>query len=407
MRVTNFTNNRNGADFNLIKIKKRMHFYLFSFDFVLQKCFINFLPKELKHIIIRKIYALLKWGPEVASFSGPISVMKTSNGFYVCGRNDHGQLGLEYKEKSKNSFSKINFNNIVTIGCGVNYTIALNEEGNLFLSGGSMNVQNFTRFFTEINNVVAISCGSAHVIALDQDGNVFSMGDNLRGQLALGRDVKGRNSFSLINNIKNIIGISCGSHHTFALNKKGILFGTGRNDFGQLALGHNESKSSFTKVNVDKTVGFIFSIVCGAFHTVLLNQEGNIFSSGHNGSGQLALGDYRVRSSFTKINIHRIVSIACGNLNTLVLNQDGNIYSCGNNGFGQLGLGDYRNRNVLTKVRIGNIISIGCGNEHIIVLNAEGNIYSCGNNDFGQLSNGSYESKNNLARVNNILLMTD
>jgi alpha-tubulin suppressor-like RCC1 family protein len=395
-RVTNFTNNRNGAEFNILDIKNKMHFYLFSFDYVAH------LPKELKYIIMQAIYGLLKGGPNVSSFSGSISMVKTASGVYVCGRNDFGQLGLEYKEKSKNTFSEININNIVTIGGGVNYTIALNDEGNLFLSGGQNKVQKFKRAFSEIKNIVAISSGNAHVIALDQDGRVFGMGDNFRGQLALG-SAKGKNFFSHIN-LENIIKISCGSYHTFALDKMGVLYGCGSNEYGQLGLSHNDSKASFTKLNIDKT-GIISSISCGGYHTILLNTNGDIFSTGHNASGQLALGDYTSRNSFHKIKINRIVAVSCGSLNTLILNEDGNIYSCGNNGLGQLGLGDYRNRNMFTKIRIGNIISIGCGNHHTIVLNKEGHIYSCGHNDFGQLGDGSYDLKNRLTRVNNIMSM--
>jgi alpha-tubulin suppressor-like RCC1 family protein len=404
-RVTNFTNNNNSNNkgnisevLDLLEIKNKMYYNLFSFDYIIRKLDV-FLPKELKYLIMRAIYDLLIWVPNVSDSSGMISMVKTTCGVYVCGGNGDGQLGLDCKERKKNTFSKISIN-IVSICSGNNYTIALSDEGKLFLSGGHYKIQKFKKKFSEVKNIVAISSGFAHVIALDQDGRIFGMGDNGDGQLAI--RTKGINPFSLIY-LENIIKISCGSYHSFALDKNGVLFGTGSNAFGQLGLSDNYSRNTFTIVNSEK-IGTILAISCGGFHTILLNNNGDVFSVGRNSSGQLALGDYKSsRNTFHKININKIVSVACGHLNTLALNENGNIFACGNNGFGQLGLGDYRNRNKFSKIRIGNIISIGCGHNHMVVLNKDGDIYSCGQNVFGQLGNGNYDNcVSTLARVNNI-----
>ena len=76
---------------------------------------------------------------------------------------------------------------------------------------------------------------------------------------------------------------------------------------------------------------------------------------------------------------------------SLILKNDGTLWSCGQNNYGQLGLGNYTNRTTFTQVTINidNIKNINCESLHSFILKNDGTLLSCGNNYEGQLNRGS------------------
>ena len=92
-----------------------------------------------------------------------------------------------------------------------------------------------------------------------------------------------------------------------------------------------------------------------SFHTFIIKNDGTVYSTGRNDSGQLGLGDTNNRTTFTKVNIDNVKCIYCGYYHSFILKKDGTVYSAGNNYYGQLGLGDNTNRSTFTKVNIDNV----------------------------------------------------
>ena len=86
----------------------------------------------------------------------------------------------------------------------------------------------------------------------------------------------------------------------------------------------------------------IISMACGCDHTLALSSCGNILAWGRNTEGQLGIETRNcVDSSSLQIialNVG-IKQIACGTNHSLLLCNNGNIYSFGSNKFGQLGIG--------------------------------------------------------------------
>ncbi len=84
-------------------------------------------------------------------------------------------------------------------------------------------------------------------------------------------------------------------------------------------------------------------LATGCFYTVVLNEDGRLFSSGNNSNGCVSQG--------TRVHERRFVSIEAGRENTrfaeikaglqhwLALDEDGRLWGCGSNFHGQLGLG--------------------------------------------------------------------
>ena len=87
-------------------------------------------------------------------------------------------------------------------------------------------------------------------------------------------------------------------------------------------------------------------------HSLILKNDGTLWGCGLNNYGQLGLGDTTNRITFTQIttNTDNIKSVYCGWGYTLILKNDGTLWSCGDNRYGQLGLGDTTNRYNFTEI---------------------------------------------------------
>ena len=80
---------------------------------------------------------------------------------------------------------------------------------------------------------------------------------------------------------------------------------------------------------------------------IFLKSEGNVFSVGKNQYGQLGLGHNRSQNVLNKVkNIPPIKMISCARISCYLIDFEGNVYSFGNNGEGQLGHGDKSNLNI-------------------------------------------------------------
>ena len=138
-------------------------------------------------------------------------------------------------------------------------------------------------------------------------------------------------------------------------------------------------------------------IVAGSFHSFLLTSDGRVYACGYNRKGQLGLGDNNDRSTFTLVpttTTSPIISIVAGSYHSLLLTSDGRVYACGSNGDGQLGLGDTNDRSTFTLVpttTTAPIISIVAGSDHSLLLTSDGRVYACGDNEEGQLGLGDEE----------------
>ena len=98
-----------------------------------------------------------------------------------------------------------------------------------------------------LNYIIQISAGFKYSLALDNNGQIYAFGYNLYGQLGLG-DNNNRNIPTLISNLTNIIQISSGYTHSLALNNNGQVYAFGNNFAGQLGLGDKKDRNIPIKV---------------------------------------------------------------------------------------------------------------------------------------------------------------
>ena len=311
--------------------------------------------------------------------------------------------------------SGIEIGDIKQIACGDSHTVILKNDGSVWVCGlnnnGQLGLDNtnnkitFTQVTTNIDNdVKQVACGRDHTFILKNNGSIWGCGKNTYGQLGLGvDDTNNRYTFTqVIYNVSNDVKqIVCGGYSTFILKNDGSLWSCGHNGYGQLGLGDNTDKTTFTQVTTDIS-NDVKQVACGRYHTVILKNDGSIWSCGYNADGQLGLGvdDTNNRYTFTQTiyNINNDVKqVACGFYSTFILKNDSSIWSCGLNDYGQLGLGDTTNRTTFTQVKMYfDIKQIASGNEYSVVLTNDGDVYSCGRNNYGQLGTDFVTSFNNV-----------
>ena len=136
-------------------------------------------------------------------------------------------------------------------------------------------------------------------------------------------------------------------------------------------------------------------IIVSKYHTVFLDQNGEVYSCGIGEGGRLGHGNEETYLSFKRIESlnDKIIDICAGNGHTLFLSEQGCIFSCGMNDYGQLGVGNTAESTPThslfpTKLNHKDIRNkffsfIACGNYHSAFC-TERKIYTFGCN-FGQL----------------------
>jgi alpha-tubulin suppressor-like RCC1 family protein len=252
---------------------------------------------------------------------------------WAWGKNDEGQLGVgsvNIKEPEPTAIhdapspNETFKNNVVDIDAGIKHSIALeditnggnvwtfgqNEYGSLGINeyggerDGPVEVVKSTQPIDYLKDIIdiAVTCGtvsyggSSHAVeALSEDGHVWSWGLGTSGQLGNG---EGSNSSIPVQVVvdggqplSNIIAISGGLNHVLALDAgrhvwawgNGALGGTGGTTSSQIAIKVRNSDDTGDLEN-------IIYIDAGYVHSTAIDADGNFWTWGGNGSGQLGLG---------------------------------------------------------------------------------------------------------------------
>ena len=131
--------------------------------------------------------------------------------------------------------------------------------------------------------ITAVSCGVDHSIFLDINGNVFATGENDYGQLGLGKE-SSILEFTAIPqklNIPPIRQISCGYDFTICLSEEGTVFSFGDNRYGQLGLGDIDEHRFPQKIESLENIDFV---ECGGYyvnHLITLFILGEVLVHSH------------------------------------------------------------------------------------------------------------------------------
>jgi len=269
-------------------------------------------------------------------------------------------------------------------------------------------------------SVVDVSAGSRYSIVVHPDGKAQSAGyidslDDYHGHLGQGDAVtQGQNSFTTITSVLSEANDSInapfftrafagaeqfsspGSMHTILLDNEGNVYATGSNNKGQLCLGDFADRFIPQRIMIDEEV---LGVSIGNEHTLLLLNNGAVMGCGSNEFGQLGLGeDVEVENAPTKIDIEGTVNSISSGLAFSLFKSSAGLFVTGNNSYGQLCF-DTQGDDVFspTALSLGNSITVDlltsfeAIQSSTFILFKDGGVAACGRNNFGQLGNGSNE----------------
>jgi len=244
-------------------------------------------------------------------------------------------------------------------------TIIIKNNGDIVGTGtndlGQLGISNYTNTTTfqtmdltsiTDSSVNLVVCENQHTIVLTDNNIIWGVGSNFSGELGLGNNTRRYNTLQIMD-LSGIgsaypIYVSTGLEYTIILLNDGTVWGTGRNNNGQLGL----NDASNNNYNTLQEMYFISSdragkfIECGLSYSIVVMDDGTIWGTGKDDKGQLGLNDASGNTYITLqemflggTNNKTIKEVSCGAYHTMVLMTDGSIYGCGDNFYGQLGLG--------------------------------------------------------------------
>ena len=148
-----------------------------------------------------------------------------------------------------------------------------------------------------LKNITMLACGSNHVLALASNGAVYAWGSGQQHQL--GRRTVERTKHNALTPRefglpKGTIDIGAGSYHSFAVNKNGKVYAWGLNSFGETGVrqGAGEDKAVIlhpTVIDSLKGKGKITCIKGGAHHSIAVTEAGHCLVWGRVDGGQSGL----------------------------------------------------------------------------------------------------------------------
>ena len=228
-----------------------------------------------------------------------------------------------------------------------------------------------------IDEIICASAGEGTTVLARADGKVWSIGKNSYGQLG-DSSVTNKNEFVCIS--KPIL-----LFEETPIRIKGI--GNSKNAKVSMSQGFNllynsvdNSELTFTSRNksiatVEESTGKITSVKKGKTQISVTDKI----------SGQTTSADVYVLGE-EDITFPQIES---SNYATVTLKANGEVWSYGYNGYGQLGTGDTSNKILPTYTGINGIMQIALGNEHTVAVDKDGHVWTWGYNNYGQLGNGT------------------
>ncbi|MCE4722096.1 hypothetical protein LVU47_07845 [Clostridioides difficile] len=317
--------------------------------------------------------------------------IKVDKSVWVTGNN---QIVGKYQPSNNNisrrvdTFTKIEgISDVKHVAIGVDHTVILKNDGTMLgvgqNSSGALGLGDdvvVATTFTKlpIEDVAKVVVGNGFTIALKSNGELYFTGYNGNQKFD---NLENSNIF-IKSSITDVKDIDCGNSFTFILKNNGELYSHGNNTYGQLGLGDNTPRTTFTKVNIDN----VKEIYCNALNSFIIKNDNSLYGCGYNSSGQLGIGDVSERNVFTNMasNVKKVVY---GINATIILKNDDSLYGCGLNSHGQLGLGSVPNPRTLIKISVNNIKDIACGNYHTIIIRNDNKLLFCGTNRDSQIGN--------------------
>lgn len=266
-------------------------------------------------------------------------------------------------------------------------------------------------------DIIEMSIGDNHMAALDSDGRVYTWGTyrDLNGSLQFKPNKKEEKQLEpeIMSELKKdkIIQIASGENSTLALNSTGKIYIWGVYRYNHKSSTRNSVKSSYLLPAKVYSKEFFIKVYSGSFHHFGVSKKNELFAWGLNNYGQLGFEseeNIALPHKVELLNGIKIKEVDGGFHHSMLLTEDGNVYSWGRGDYGQLGHGNAEN---VTQPKLietfeslpedNRVIHISCGDNHSTAVTKLGDVYTWGFGEMCQLGHGPDEDKQIPWKINN------
>ena len=254
---------------------------------------------------------------------------------------------------------------------------------------------------------VAVGCGFGHTIVLTRGGQVLGFGNVEGGRL--GRGQRGEDEEvedeedeagvlpQPVKQLTSVASISAGDNHSCAVTSSGELYGWGSGQWGRLGTGYQTDVYTPVHIPLGRSE-VVRQVSCGAYSTVVLTKDRNVYAFGWNKQGRVGVGRQSsllvlsptlLASLSPSVLSSPIAGVSAGQQHTVAWSEAGGVMTWGAGSGGCLGHGDeedvWEPKGVqalqgvkVTQCAVGAAFSLAASDRHTL--------YSWGSNRYNELA---------------------
>ena len=329
------------------------------------------------------------------------SIIKKDGTVWTSGNNEYGQLGNEtnvssnYLTQTGTINAELNIRNeYIKTGETLDISVLSEETFNVFIAEK-----------TDKNDWTWTS-SNEDVATVDNKGSVT--GREIGYTTITGYNSKtGVKAKAIINVYRNKEGaitkpqIEVGPDYSVILKEDGTVWTTGRNNYGQLGNGTTTNSNKPVQVKIDENTYLTNIRKISATDTcvVALATNGEVYAWGRNNYRQLGQGDStnclyakKVKTEDGTGYIQNIIDVIANNSNTVYLDKNGGLYICGYSSNG-IFLEKTPSTKGVTYLGPKNAIKITGGYINVGLITTTGKAVAWGQNDYGTFGAGNTSTK--------------